>query len=72
MQIRIQVKPNSAEDKIIQQDDGSYLVRLRAKPIEGQANTALVKLLAKHFSVAKSQITIKNGVSSRWKTISIE
>lgn len=71
MLIRVQVKPNSNKDKVVQLEDGGYLVKLRAKPIDGQANTALIKLLAKHFSVSKSQVTIKNGAGSRWKTINI-
>lgn len=46
-------------------------VYLREKPVDGAANTALVKLLAKHFDVAKSCVIIKSGASSRHKTIEI-
>lgn len=73
MEIRIRVKPGTSKgDEVVTQIDGSYLVYLRAKPIGGQANIALVKLLAKHFSVAKSRIIIKNGTSSHYKTVIID
>lgn len=73
MEIRIQVKPGTSKgDKIEQQPDGSYLVYLRAKPIDGAANVALIKLLSKHFQVAKTSITIKNGAGSHYKTITIK
>ena len=46
-------------------------VYLREKPVDGAANTALVKLLAQHFDVAKSCVIIKSGASSRHKIIEI-
>lgn len=70
MEIRLRVKTGSSQgDKLEPQADGSYLVYLRAKPINGQANTALIKLLSHYFGVAKSTIAIKNGVGSHWKTV---
>lgn len=49
----------------------SLTVYLREKPVDGAANTALVKLLAKHFDVAKSCVIIRSGTSSRHKIIEI-
>lgn len=71
MVIRIQVKPGGNRDEVVIQPDGSYLVRTTAKPISGQANIAVVKLLASYFNKPKSQIQIKNGTGSRYKTVVI-
>jgi len=72
MQIRIQVKTGSSRgDQIEQQADGNYLVYLKAKPIDGAANVALIRLLSKHFGVPKSRVNIKNGASSHYKTIEL-
>ena len=71
MVIMIQVKPGGNRDEVVIQSDGSYLVRTTAKPINGQANTAVVKLLASYFNKPKSQIQIKNGADSRYKTVVI-
>lgn len=46
-------------------------IRLAASPVEGKANAALVKFLAKSFDVSLRQITIKRGTKSRRKVIEI-
>lgn len=46
-------------------------VYLREKPIDGEANAALIKLLAKHFHVAKSCIHIKTGARGRRKLVEV-
>ncbi len=70
--IRIQVKPGSRQDNITQQTNGEYLVRVKAKPIDGQANKAVIELLSKHFRIAKTRFQIKNGASSHHKTVVID
>lgn len=46
-------------------------MRLTAPPVEGKANQALLKLLAKTFQVSQSQVDILRGHSSRIKHITI-
>lgn len=72
MIIKIRVKPNSKINKVKQNEDGSYAVSLTATPIEGKANSQLIKVLADHLGVAKSRITIKSGQKSRDKLVIIE
>ena len=67
----ITVKTGTSQEKIAANLNGTYTVYLRAKPHDGEANTALIKLLSKHFHVAKSCITIKKGAKSHTKIISI-
>ena len=68
---RITVKTGTSQEKIVKNDDDSLTIYLRAKPHDGEANTALIKLLSKHFHVAKSNIAIKQGAKSHTKIISI-
>ncbi|MEH1875385.1 DUF167 domain-containing protein [Nostoc sp.] len=72
MQKKIKVKPNSKQQKIEEQLDGSLIVYLKSPPVDGKANEELIKLLAKKFDVAKSDIRIKSGLSSRQKLIEID
>ena len=65
----ITVKPGSSQEKIVQTGEGEYTIYLRAKPHDGEANTALIKLLSKHFNVAKTSIAITRGAKSHVKTI---
>lgn len=72
MQKRVKVKPNSKEQKIEEQSDGSLTVKLKSAPVDGKANEELIKLLAENFNVSKSRIRIKSGLSSRQKLIEID
>ena len=65
----ITVKPGSSQEKIIESVPGELTVYLRAKPHDGEANTALVKILSKHFHVPNTSIKITHGHKSRTKTI---
>ena len=65
----ITVKPGSSQEKIVETVPGELTVYLRAKPHDGEANTALIKLLSKHFNVAKTGITITRGAKSHIKQI---
>lgn len=71
MKVTIHVKPNARHEKVEVQADGSLKVHVNAPPQEGRANERLVELLAKHFGVAKSHITIVHGTSGRKKVIEI-
>ncbi len=70
MQKSIKVKPNSAQQKINEEADGSLTISLKSPPVDGKANAELIKLLANKFTVPKSLITIKL-VSSRQKLVII-
>jgi uncharacterized protein (TIGR00251 family) len=47
-------------------------VRVRARPVEGEANEALVKLLARALGVPKSAVSVQRGGQSRTKILEIE
>lgn len=68
-QYSITVKPGSSQEKIIKNPDGTFTVYLRAKPHDGEANTALIRLLAKYFDVPKTSIKVTRGAKSRHKII---
>jgi uncharacterized protein (TIGR00251 family) len=47
------------------------LARVSSPPVEGAANKALVKLVAKALGVAKSAVAITSGETARVKTLEI-
>lgn len=71
MRISVRVKPNAKKDTVLQSADGSFVVSVKMPAAEGKANDRLVKVLAKHFGIAPSCITIVSGVSSRTKRMEI-
>jgi uncharacterized protein (TIGR00251 family) len=72
MKLTVKVKPNSRQQKIEQEVDGSWKVSWKSPPIDGKANQELIGLLAKQFKVSKSHIQIKLGLSSKNKPVEID
>ncbi len=67
----VRVVPRSSRTEIVEQSVGYLKIKLKAAPQKGQANAELIKFLAKHFDVPKSQIEIIHGLTSREKLIRI-
>jgi uncharacterized protein (TIGR00251 family) len=52
-------------------EDGGLKIRLTAPPVDGAANEALVKFLAAQLGVAKSNVEIVSGHTSREKIVRV-
>lgn len=63
------VVPRASRSEFAGELGGAVKVRLASPPVDGKANAELVKLLAKLFRIARSQIEIISGLSSRSKRI---
>jgi hypothetical protein len=77
VRVRVRVAPRAAGNRIdgILDDGegGAFLkVAVTAPPEGGKANSALIKLLAKEWHLAKSSVAVTAGASVRRKTVSIE
>ncbi len=70
--IRVRLTPRSASNEIIGWRDGLLRVRVTAPPIDGKANAALERLIAKTLGVRKSAVSLVSGARGREKTIEIE
>jgi len=71
MRIYLKVIPRSSQNSVEKISDGEYRVRLTAPPVDGKANEALIKTLAEHFGVAKSNVSIVGGKSSPRKMVDV-
>ena len=72
MKISVRVKTNSKLESVERLTDGSYLVRVRVPPIEGQANERTRKLLAMHFDSPPSQVEIISGFKGKKKIFEVK
>ncbi len=76
MKIRCKIKPNSKKGNLIQKsqdENGEFFeIFVREPAIEGKANLAVIKLLAKEFDVSKSRVSLKTGTKSRFKIFEID
>lgn len=71
MKISIQAKPNAREEKVEEIDPTNFIVAVKGPPVQGRANEAIQKALAKHFKVAPSRLRLISGFSSRQKVFEI-
>ena len=70
--LQIRVKPHARGAALTAQPDGSWLAQVTVLPIDGQANDAVIRLVAEHFGVRRAQVRIKSGASSRSKRVEID
>lgn len=47
-------------------------IRVRARPVEGEANEALIRFLAKSLGLSRSRVSLMRGGQSRLKRIAVE
>ena len=73
MRITVHAKPGSKKGPLVEVgEDGVVTVFLKERAIDGAANDGLVAVLAAHFGVRKSAVTIASGHSSRHKIVDID
>ncbi len=70
--LRVQVQPRASRDEVMGPHGDGLKIRITAAPVAGAANKHLLKFLAKKLRVARSQISIILGATSRAKSIAIE
>lgn len=76
MLLDLRVTPKGGRDAIeaieqLSSGQSVLKVRVRALPTDGEANDAVIALLAKTLKLPKSKLTIERGGTSRVKTIRI-
>ncbi len=70
--VRVRLQPRARRDEIVGERAGALLVRVSAPPLEGRANDALCRLLAKAAGVAPGRASVVKGASARDKVVRLE
>ncbi len=68
----VRVAPRASRNRVIGVHEGALKVALTAPPVDGAANEALRKLLAKALGVAKSEVEILRGDRNRIKVLRVQ
>jgi hypothetical protein len=71
-QITVRLQARARRDELVGMRDGVLVVRVSAPPVEGRANRALCRLIARWAGVAPSRVTIVRGERSREKLIAVQ
>jgi uncharacterized protein (TIGR00251 family) len=70
--VEVWVQPRASRDEVSGLQGEAVKVRLAAPPVEGRANDALVRLLAKRLGVPRTAVGIVRGQAGRRKTVRVE
>jgi uncharacterized protein len=70
--IEVRVIPHARRDEIGDERGGRLLIRLTAPPVDGAANTALRRLIARRPGVRARRVSIVCGQTSRDKVVRVE
>jgi len=71
-EIKVRVIPRARRDEIGGERAGLLLIRLTAPPVDGAANAALCRLVARRVGVPARRVSIVRGQTSRDKVVRVE
>lgn len=65
------VQPGARQTEVVGHHGEHLKIRLKAPPVDGKANQALIDFIAEAFGTRSSAITLVRGAKSRLKTLHI-
>ena len=71
-EVEVRLQPRARRDEVAGEREGRILVRVTAPPVDGRANEALRRLIAKRAGVARGRVTVVRGERSRDKVVRVE
>ena len=71
MLIRVHVTPNAREARVVKVSNDYFEVRVDERAVDGRANKRLLEILAEHFKIQKSRISILKGTKTRNKLVQV-
>lgn len=72
VRVRVRAQPRASRTEIVGEHDGALKVRLAAPPVDGAANSELVRHIAKRVGVPHSRVQVLSGDTGRSKVVEIE
>jgi uncharacterized protein len=71
-EVTVRLTPRAGRNEIAGERSGVLLVRVTAPPVDGRANDALCRLIAKRARVGVRSVSIVRGASQREKVVRVE
>src|SRR4051794_26824738 len=70
--LTIRLTPRAARERLVAGADGAFAAHVTAPPVDGAANDALCRLVAKAARLPPSRVSVGRGARSRQKGVRIE
>jgi hypothetical protein len=71
MLIKVKAFPGSKKEEVIEKSENFFEIKVKEKPIMGQANRAIINVLSCHFNVPKENVRLVRGFKERNKVFNI-
>ena len=72
VEISVRAQPRASRSEVVGLQGAQIKIRIAAPPVDGAANTELIKLLAKALGVSRSALRGGRGEGSRSKVVRAE
>ena len=69
--IVVHCQPGAKQTQCVGLHDGKHKIQLKAPPVDGAANKALIAFLSEVLEVPKSAIAVELGASGRTKRVAV-
>lgn len=70
--LNVRLQPRARRDEVVGEREGAYVIRVKAPPVDGRANEALIAFVAKRAGVPKGSVTLVRGHASRDKLLRVD
>jgi uncharacterized protein (TIGR00251 family) len=71
-ELRVRLQPRARRDEVVGERAGAVVIRVTAPPVEGRANDALCRFVAKRAGVAPSRVSVVRGHAARDKVVRVD
>lgn len=72
MLIKVKVFPQAGQEQIVKKAEDSFEIWVKEKPIQGQANRAVISALADYFKIQRENIKLIKGFKQRNKIFEVK
>ena len=69
IELTVRAAPNSSKSQLMDVIEDAIKIKLKAPPVDGEANEELIRFISKWLKVAKSDIILQKGLASKNKKL---
>ena len=71
-ELSVRLQPRARRDEVVGERGGQVVIRVTAPPVDGKANVALCRLIAKAAKMSPSKVTVVKGHTARDKVVRVD
>jgi uncharacterized protein len=70
--LKVRVQPRAKRTEVAGEREGAIVIRVNAPPVDGRANEAVCRLIAKRLGVASGAVRVVRGEAARDKLVRVD